>query len=835
MERDPDRQYADNFVGVLNLTRADLVDTYGAVWMSKSEFARDLMGSSRFVISRTTVAPKATQSDLELPQEGMVAKPGEIVLPKHMIMWLQMTYGMSEDFVANRSPSWVSWLDQQIIAGIDPNDAMLTDTFVPDLNEVLQPSLPEPVLVPNVYKHDQKYGVPEPGCSSQLFQSRLASSDLEGLDMEVDRDTAGSSSLDSMDQGTMPGDELNEAIKDEEIKAEDLGEPHEAREGGHGLCVDADQGRIVVPTLRGGPPYASYCTEFCLIWAGKLPYENYIYPAKGVYGTRECDTVDKPVSLTAGTLYPLLSNLAALRSYDQYHHILPLSILGRGGEGALCCRYMDTCKQWIKRQKFCEEASSMGYMTLFSVPWNSQAWATASKQYERANPTKVTTRTESCTLLCAMNPMGKLLIVQTLVVGRDQRIAFDLPDLFSGLLMDNRVVKICWDKAEVIRLCMNAGMPLAPVQLVDANLLTFLAFPQFQITSWVSKRLRTDDTYAADRMGMALVYHTHRHPRLSTDSSRVNEIQWDMSSSTETKTAWNADSLRYLRWKGTVGLILVEAMASRSLALTNCQPEADIVRVVHLICDRVAGFTWSPLAGNEDLMARRPFMNWMENNRVVVNGVEFPMKPYLIQFNDSVNSPWLRTGKEVIDASLNRARRYIPDEGCFPDMVRSTPGYDLQPGESFGDISATIVWDKILATESMFVPHPCTRCSEFNHDLQICPVLPEDVICIYCRSSGHNMQVCPQLNSYCLGCEIPGHVLYLHDLPLNIYEVLNNFRIMKKFGYNSCRLVVGPNSTVRVVLDEESGAWKMNLTTRLEVLQLLGAAPGKAPGIPFTE
>jgi hypothetical protein len=46
MERDPDPQYADNFVGVLNLTRADLVDTYGAVWMSKSEFAQDLMGSS---------------------------------------------------------------------------------------------------------------------------------------------------------------------------------------------------------------------------------------------------------------------------------------------------------------------------------------------------------------------------------------------------------------------------------------------------------------------------------------------------------------------------------------------------------------------------------------------------------------------------------------------------------------------------------------------------------------------------------------------------------------------------------------------------------------------
>jgi hypothetical protein len=62
--------------------------------MSKSEFARDLMGSSRFVISRTTVAPKATQSDPELPQvePRLIAPPGEIVLPKHMITWLRMTY-----------------------------------------------------------------------------------------------------------------------------------------------------------------------------------------------------------------------------------------------------------------------------------------------------------------------------------------------------------------------------------------------------------------------------------------------------------------------------------------------------------------------------------------------------------------------------------------------------------------------------------------------------------------------------------------------------------------------------------------------------------------------
>jgi hypothetical protein len=350
--------------------------------MSKFEFARDLMGSSRFVISRTTVAPKATQSDPELPQ------PGEIVLTRHMITWLQVTYGMDEDFLANRSPSWVQWLDQCIIAGIDPNDAMLVNPFVPNLHEVLPPHLAEPVMVPVVYKHDQAHGVPQPGGSSQSFQSYSASSDLEGLTMKVDQNPAGSDSLESMELGTQPGDELNEAIKEEDLKAEDLGEPHEVREGGHGLCVDADQGRIIVPTLKGAIPYASDCSEFCLISGGKIPYENYIYPAKEPYGTRTRDMVDKSVSLTAGSLYPLLSNLSALKSHDQYNHILPLSILGRGGKGALCCRYMDTCKQWIKRQNWCEEARSLGYMTLFSMPWNNQAWACASKQYEVKNPSK---------------------------------------------------------------------------------------------------------------------------------------------------------------------------------------------------------------------------------------------------------------------------------------------------------------------------------------------------------------------------------------------------------------------------------------------------------------
>jgi hypothetical protein len=339
------------------------------------------------------------------------------------------------------------------------------------------------------------------------------------------------------------------------------------------------------------------------------------------------------------------------------------------------------------------------------------------------------------------------------------------------------------------------------------------------------------------QLGMALLYHSAKNPRLSPDSSQVNEILWDMSSSTENKSAWNPDSLRYLRWRGVVGLILVEAMASRSLALTGCQPAADCVRVVHLICDPIADITWTPLTSNDDLVERRPFLSWMENSRVVVKQVEYPMKPYLIMFNDTVRTPWLRSAKQVIDASANRPRRYSRDEACFQDMVRSTPGFNLEHNKLFEDFASDLLWDKILNTESMFVPHPCERCSEFTHDTQICPKLPDDVICIYCRGSGYNMQVCPQLNGYCLGCEIPGHVLHHHDLPFNIYEALNNFKIMKKFGYHSCRLAgsQGPNITVRVIKDPESGAWKMKQTTRLEVLTLVGAAPGRTLGMPFTQ
>jgi hypothetical protein len=52
-----------------------------------------------------------------------------------------------------------------------------------------------------------------------------SSSDLDDIQMEVDVDTVGLSSLDSMEQDAVP-DELNEVIKDEDFRVEFLGEPH---------------------------------------------------------------------------------------------------------------------------------------------------------------------------------------------------------------------------------------------------------------------------------------------------------------------------------------------------------------------------------------------------------------------------------------------------------------------------------------------------------------------------------------------------------------------------------------------------------------------------------
>jgi hypothetical protein len=74
--------------------------------------------------------------------------------------------------------------------------------------------------------------------------------------MAVDVEIAGSSSLDSMDEP----DVLNEGTRDEdEVKTEHTEVENvgasQVREGGHHLCVAADQGQMVMPTPKGAIPY----------------------------------------------------------------------------------------------------------------------------------------------------------------------------------------------------------------------------------------------------------------------------------------------------------------------------------------------------------------------------------------------------------------------------------------------------------------------------------------------------------------------------------------------------------------------------------------------------
>jgi hypothetical protein len=144
----------------------------------------------------------------------------------------------------------------------------------------------------------------------------------------------------------------------------------------------------------------------------------------------------------------------------------------------------------------------------------------------------------------------------------------------------------------------------------------------------------------------------------------------------------------------------------------------------------------------------------------------------------------------------------------------------------------------LRCTESMFVPrHPCVICGKFTHDTGICPTQDEVGVCIYCRLEGHDLRVCPTLNGYCWGCEIPGHQVHHHDAPLNIYEALETFKVLKKFGLHSCRLAGTPEldgtlTTIKVMKNQDTGAWRMKWTTQGEVFEVLGPAPGIAPGHP---
>jgi hypothetical protein len=296
-------------------------------------------------------------------------------------------------------------------------------------------------------------------------------------------------------------------------------------------------------------------------------------------------------------------------------------------------------------------------------------------------------------------------------------------------------------------------------------------------------------------------------------------------------------AMRYYRWRCIVPLMLIEAMAARSISLTGSQPNADAVRVVHLIADRVKDITWTRITSNVDLVARRPFPNWMENDVVEYSpGVQQPMKPFLLMFNDNlIDSPWVHNARSLIEALIERPRVYVYEEYCLPKHVAGEQ--QNLPTGLFKDVKADCISDVLMDADSMFVPHPCMICGEFGHDTGGCPNPDEIRICCYCRLEGHDLRVCRQLNGYCIGCEKPGHMMHHHDAPLNIYESLENFKVLKKFGLHSSQIqgtprMLGEETTIKVVCNVADGSWKMKWTIRGEVLKSLGYAPGIAPGRP---
>jgi hypothetical protein len=143
--------------------------------------------------------------------------------------------------------------------------------------------------------------------SRSRVADRSSSADLECRTTDVknvDVDTESLASLESMEVDV----DINEGIKDEDLKVEALGEPHDVSPiNDHLLCIDVIHGRIVVPTLKGGLPYASFCTEFC------LRAERYLCPIEDKYATQSCRLIDWSV-LTKGTLHYRLVEAMASRS-----------------------------------------------------------------------------------------------------------------------------------------------------------------------------------------------------------------------------------------------------------------------------------------------------------------------------------------------------------------------------------------------------------------------------------------------------------------------------------------------------------------------------------------
>jgi hypothetical protein len=91
-------------------------------------------------------------------------------------------------------------------------------------------------------------------------------------------------------------DVLNEGIGEEEEGVEDMMEtenvgdeyPSHVQDGGHPLCCDADQGRMVLPTPKIAVAYSAKCRGFCLIAGGRYPLHVYEQKDQDDYAVRRC-------------------------------------------------------------------------------------------------------------------------------------------------------------------------------------------------------------------------------------------------------------------------------------------------------------------------------------------------------------------------------------------------------------------------------------------------------------------------------------------------------------------------------------------------------------------
>jgi hypothetical protein len=114
---------------------------------------------------------------------------------------------------------------------------------------------------------------------------------------------------------------------------------------------------------------------------------------------------------------------------------------------------MVTVKQWMVRQNWVNDVQAYGYFSIFACPYNLESWQNVSGPFRKSNSSKPVDRLEACTIICAMSPMGKLLIVQTEILGKNNaRIGFNLPDPLQGLLMNPRVAVLCFDKEWTMRM-----------------------------------------------------------------------------------------------------------------------------------------------------------------------------------------------------------------------------------------------------------------------------------------------------------------------------------------------------------------------------------------------